>query len=172
MPQVVPIKNQKRNNTKAQVEVRTKMETRVNQGKPPKPDDEIKSIPSMKKMFSRLVRENPHFTENDSVPLNTLVFNLWLQSFERQKMIDNVQNNGSRDEYTEIQQSLTKITKDINGALKQLQMPLENRMVLANNLAKIELEEMKIDAMNGANQQVINPNQLALDEIIAESEEQ
>ncbi|MED3578328.1 hypothetical protein P4501_11345 [Bacillus thuringiensis] len=166
MSPIVPMENQRRNNSKAQIEVRTRMETRVNQGKPPKPDDEIKSVPSMKKMFSRLVRENPHFTENDSVPLNTLVFNLWLQSFERQKMIDNVQNNGSRDEYTEIQQSLTKITKDINGALKQLQMPLENRMVLANNLAKIELEEMKIDAMNGANQPVINPKQEKLMHIL------
>ncbi|MEJ9232225.1 hypothetical protein LAV79_22770 [Peribacillus butanolivorans] len=145
----------KQNLTKAQIEARQKAESLVvTNPSQPKQNAIIKSSPTLKKMFNQLKKLNDHFTEADSISLNTLTFNLHLKAMNEQKLFT---LHIEHDEYERYLVRLEKIDKKINESMKQLCIPLNNRLSLANDMAKVMIEEKKLEQMNGIKPQETNP---------------
>lgn len=159
MTQIKAIDNQSRHNSKAQIEAREKAEAKyVTNGTKPVMSEDVKSVPAMKKVFNKMVKSHPHWTEDDSIPLNDLVYYLHLQIDHKKRLLNVDETDGFEDDFERIQLRLEKIDKKIDTALKRLLMPLDSRMTLAHNMAKIALEEKKIEqAMNQNQPKEINP---------------
>ena len=80
MAQEKLLANSRRNLSQAQRNARQEAEQLVvtNQTRP-KPNEVTRKYPAMRKLFNQLKKINDHFTEADSIALNTLVFNLHLK---------------------------------------------------------------------------------------------
>lgn len=121
-----------------------------------------------RKIFNRLKKRNEHFTEDDSASLTALAFAL----SEKGKSMELLQEyKPLSDEYRFLTKNISDYDKQAIQHMTALSIPLKDRLRLANEMTKIAIEERKLEAMNLPQEQ-INPHRLALDEIIAESEEQ
>ncbi|PEJ57057.1 hypothetical protein CN692_14255 [Bacillus sp. AFS002410] len=145
----------RKNLTKAEITARETAEELVvtNQTKP-KADETTKNHSIMRKLFNKLKNLNDHFTEADSIALNTLVFNLYMKQRSQEKLIttDELDDNFSR-----LLINLEKFNKQINESMKQLCIPLNARMSLANDMAKVMIEEKKLEAMEAPKVKEVNP---------------
>ncbi|MFY0762149.1 hypothetical protein AB1K32_25445 [Metabacillus dongyingensis] len=145
-----------RNYSKAQVAAKQEAEDAVvTNGTKPIANEIVKSNKLLLKIFNQLRKLNDHFTEGDSISLNTLVFNIYIKSANEQKLLS---LDVTDDEYERYLIRLEKINKQINESMKQLCVPLSSRLSLANDMAKVMIEEKKLEQMEKDNQpKEINP---------------
>ncbi|MCM2532171.1 hypothetical protein NDK43_06885 [Neobacillus pocheonensis] len=144
MPQATSIINQVRHNSKAQIEARQQAESQVvTNATKPLPNAIVKSNKAMKKLFKQLIALNDPFTEADGISLNTLTYNLHLKAQNEQKLLEfDIED----EQYERFLVRLEKIDKKINESMKQLCLPLTNRLSLANDMAKVMIEEKETRA--------------------------
>lgn len=146
------------NRTKAQIEAREIAESLiVTDGTKPTMNEVVKNNPVMKKTFNKLKKLSPFFTDADSKDLNTMAYNLYLKSEQEQKLIAIDEEYELNEDYDKILNRLEKIDKKIDTASKNLNIPLSQRLRMSSDLAKLYLEQKKLDAMSQQPQQQINP---------------
>lgn len=146
----------RKNLTKDEIFARLEAESMVvTNATSPKPNDIVKSNPAMKKLFNQLKKLNDHFTESDSIALNTLVFNMYLKSRNERKLSE---LDDEAEDYERYLIRIEKLNKLVNETMKQLCIPLNARLSLANDMAKIMVEERKLSQIEEANREApINP---------------
>ncbi len=107
-----------------------------------------------KKIFNKLKKRNDNFTEGDSDSLNLLAQYLhrWYQLKE---LLDSL--NPLDDQAGSLERRMIGIDKQINQHMTALCMPLSQRLRLANDMAKITVEERKLEQMESQQKQEINP---------------
>ena len=142
--------------SKAQIAARTEAERMVVQSiTKPKMNEVTRNNAAVKKVFNQLKKYNDHYTEADSIALNTLAFNLYMKTthesaLEGLHILD--------DNYERFLMRIEKFSKQINESMKQLAIPLNARYSLANDMAKVMIEEKKLQQMEQQNQpQAVNP---------------
>lgn len=147
--------NLKRNVSKAEFAAREEAENQVvtNQTKP-KQNSVVKNNKAMKIIFNQLKKYNYHFTEADSIALNTLTFNLHMKAAHEQELstMDMLDEN-----YERFMKRLEKFNKQITESMKQLCIPLNARLSLANDMAKVMLDERKLEDIKHEQIQERNP---------------
>lgn len=154
MAQEKLLANTRRNLSKAQIAARKQAEELVvTNATVPKPSEIIRNNPPMKKLFNRVKKYNDHFTEADSIALSTLSFNLHLKHINETQL---AALDVTDDECERYLLRLDKLDRKINDSMKQLCIPLNSRLSLANDMAKIMLEEKKLQQMNNEGS-VVNP---------------
>lgn len=163
MAQEKLLANSRRNLSAAQRSARQEAEQLVvtNTTKP-KMNEVTRNHAPMRKIFNQLNKVNDHFTEADSISLNTLVFNLHMKvkhedELAKLHMLD--------DNYERFLIRLEKFNKQINESMKQLCLPLNARLSLANDMAKVMIEEKKLQQMEAEKNQEVNPVYALLKEI-------
>jgi PHD/YefM family antitoxin component YafN of YafNO toxin-antitoxin module len=164
MAQEKLLSQSRRNLSKAQIAARQEAEDLiVTNATKPKANEIIKSIKPMLKLFNQLKKMNEHFTEADSIALNTLAYNMYLKHMNEQHLttlhiID--------DDYERFMIRIEKLNKQINESMKQLCIPLNSRLSLANDMAKVMIEEKKLEQMEKDSQpKEMNPALKILAEI-------
>ncbi|QBJ67106.1 hypothetical protein C3496_12315 [Bacillus anthracis] len=107
-----------------------------------------------KKMFEKFVELHNHLSEADSEDLSQLCQYIVLhrKAVERIDELDILSG-----EYGKHLTQIVKLDKLINGYMVQLCLTYRERLRLANELAKLRIEEEKLKTMNGAQQQEENP---------------
>ncbi|KAB3541110.1 hypothetical protein F9229_04645 [Bacillus safensis] len=111
--------------------------------------------------FKKLKEYNDSFTEADSNSLNLLAQFLFIWSRLKQA------HNEFRIEdeaAISLEKRMISIDKQINQHMVVLCIPLSQRLQLANDMAKVMIEERKLKQMNNQNQQPVNPLLTLLDE--------
>ncbi|WP_377887973.1 hypothetical protein [Alkalihalobacillus sp. R86527] len=144
-----------RNLSKAQRAAREEAESQVvtNQTTP-KQNNVVKNSKPMRALFNQLKKYNDHFTEADSIALNTLTFNLYMKAAHEEELttMDMLDDN-----YERFMIRLEKFNKQITESMKQLCIPLNARLSLANEMTKVIIEEKKLAQMEGPKQEETNP---------------
>ncbi|MEK4130174.1 hypothetical protein NYE67_10860 [Solibacillus sp. FSL W8-0474] len=120
----------------------------------PKMNEVVKANPTMRKLFNQLKKLNEYYTEADSISLNTLAFYIWLKSNNEAELLKLTILD---DNYERFLFRLEKINKQINESMKQLCIPLTARFRLANDMAKVMIEEKKLEQMQAEKLQPVNP---------------
>ncbi|MED3552527.1 hypothetical protein [Cytobacillus praedii] len=128
----------------------------------PKMNERVKRIPAMKKLFNKIKKYSEYFTEDASDDINLLVVSLYQRDIQEEKLFKVMENEEAHgaldDEYERIQLRLNKINKDIDTARKNLGLSMNAKLRMANDLAKIMLEQKKIENMSGNSQpKEVNP---------------
>jgi len=154
MAQEKSLSQSNRNFSKAQIEAKQKTEDAiVTNSTEPKQNAVVKSRVGMQKLFDEVRGYNENFTEADSLPLNTLTYNLYIKlKHEREMLTFDLED----ERYEKYLLRLEKFDKKINECMKQLCVPLNARLALANEMAKVMIEEKKLEKMKGEVNQV-NP---------------
>lgn len=163
MAQEKLLANSRRKLSKIQRKARQESENAIvtNQTKA-KASDIVKSNKQMLKMFNQLRKLNDHFTESDSIALNTLVYYLYLRQTNERKLLSLDVDSNECERYI---LRLEKFNKQINECMKQLCIPLNARLSLANDMAKVMIEEKKLEQMIEVNKpQFVNPLLALLEE--------
>ncbi|MED4634982.1 hypothetical protein P9443_19100 [Peribacillus frigoritolerans] len=145
----------RQNLTKAQIRARQEAENLVvtNPTKP-KANEITKSVKPMLKLFNQLKKVNDHFTDADGIALNTLAYNMYFKYMNEQHLLS---LNVTDDDCERYMSRIEKLNKQINESMKQLCIPLNNRLSLANDMAKVMIEEKKLEQMQARKMQEVNP---------------
>lgn len=155
MAQEKLLANSRRNLSQAQRNARQEAEELVvTNATKPKMNEVVRASAPMKKLFNQLKKQNDHFTEADSVALNTLAFNLYMKTVHELRLTD---MNVLDEDYERFLIRLEKFNKQINENMKQLCLPLNARLSLANDMAKVMIEEKKLAQMEGPQMKEVNP---------------
>jgi hypothetical protein len=145
MAQEKLLSESRRNLSKAQIAARQEAENLVvTNATKPKANEITKSIKPMLKQFNQLKKLNDHFTESDSIALNTLAYNIYLKYMNEQHLTT---LHITDDDYERFMLRIEKLNKQINESMKQLCIPLNARLSLANDMAKVMIEEKKLEQM-------------------------
>ncbi|MGG0412948.1 hypothetical protein [Peribacillus simplex] len=145
MAQEKLLSQSRRKLSKAQISAKQEAENLVvTNATKPKANEITKYVKPMLKLFNQLKKLNDHFTEADSIALNTLTFNLHLKVLNEQHLVT---LHITDDEYERYLVRLDKFNKQINESMKQLCIPLNSRLSLANDMAKVMIEEKKLAQM-------------------------
>lgn len=145
----------RQNFSRAQIAARQSAEEMVvtNQTKP-KANETVKNHSIMRKLFNKLKNLNDHFTEADSIALNTLTFNIYHRALNENR----INEYDIEDErYERFLLRIEKFNRMIDNSMKQLCIPLNSRLSLANDMAKVMIEEKKLEAMEASTVQEVNP---------------
>lgn len=137
--------------SKAEIAAREKMEAEIVTNQTfPKASTMLSK--AEKKVFSKLKRYNDNFTEADSTSLNMLAqyIDIWNRLKEAHNALD-ITDERSAD----IEKRMTAIDKQIAQHMTALCIPLSQRLRLSNELAKVMIEQQKLEQMNQA--QTVNP---------------
>ncbi|WP_028393618.1 hypothetical protein [Bacillus cihuensis] len=155
MAQEKLLANSRRNLSAAQRSARQEAEQLVvTNATKPKMNEVTKNHAPMLKLFNQLKKVNDHFTEADSIALNTLVFNLHMKVKHEDEV---VKLDMLDDNYERFMIRLEKFNKQINESMKQLCIPLNARLSLANDMAKVMIEEKKLEQMQTESVPTVNP---------------
>lgn len=106
-----------------------------------------------KKEFAKFVKYHEHLSEADSEDLSQLCqyIVLYRKAVEPTHELDVLS-----DEYGKHLTNLLKLDKLISGYMVQLCLTYKERLRLANELAKLRIEEEKLKSINGQKQQQAN----------------
>lgn len=139
--------------SKAERAAREKMEVEVVQAATkPKPMDFINKVE--KKLFNKFVKLNDNFTEADSVSLSILT-----KSLARYTALSNrLEELDDFDERCiQLEKRIHAYDKAILGHMQSLCIPLNQRLRLSNEMAKLMIEEQKLQQMQQDGMKEINP---------------
>lgn len=105
-------------------------------------------------IFERYVALNDSFNEFDSTSLTLLVKSLYHyneidQAIEELDVLD--------DRRPSLIRQLSTFEKSIQQHAAALSIPLTNRLRMANDIAKVAIEEKKLEQMNNQQPQAVNP---------------
>ncbi|CAH0208128.1 hypothetical protein SRABI84_02070 [Peribacillus simplex] len=116
-----------------------------------------------RKIFNKLKKRNDTYTENDSESLNLLsqYLHMWTKLKQAHNEFDIFDERAS-----EFEKRMIAIDKQIAVHMSQLCIPLSQRFRLANDMAKVTIEEMKLAQMEKDSQpKEVNPILQLLDRI-------
>ncbi|MFF2591074.1 hypothetical protein ACFVSS_25200 [Peribacillus butanolivorans] len=107
-----------------------------------------------RKIFNKLKKRNDNYTENDSESLNLLsqYLNMWYKLKQAHNELDIFDERTS-----DYERRMIAIDKQISQHMSALAIPLSQRFRLANDMAKVMIEEKKLEQMNGIKPQEVNP---------------
>jgi hypothetical protein len=144
----------RKNLTKAEKAAREKMEAEIVQS-PTKPKPLAFINKAEKKIFNKFVKLNDNFTEADSTSLSILTKSLARYTALNQRLEE-------LDDFDErciqLEKRIHAYDKQIMVHMQALCIPLNQRLRLNNEMAKLLIEEQKLQQMQEANKpQSINP---------------
>ncbi|WP_227256016.1 hypothetical protein [Bacillus thuringiensis] len=115
----------------------------------------------MKRIFNKLVKLNENFTESDSMSLSMLTKSLY-----RYELLNNqLEELEVFDELSvDLEKRIHAYERSITAHMKDLCIPLSQRLRLSNDIAKLMIEEKKLEQMNQQNKQETNPLLALLEE--------
>ncbi|MDM5359688.1 hypothetical protein [Peribacillus sp. ACCC06369] len=108
-----------------------------------------------RKIFFKLRKRNDNYTENDSESLNLLsqYLHMWTKLKQAHNEFDITDERAS-----DFEKRMIAIDKQISQHMSQLCIPLSQRFRLANDMAKVMIEEKKLEQMEKDNQpKEVNP---------------
>lgn len=107
-----------------------------------------------RKVFNKLKKYNDQFTEADSINLNQIaIYHVrWTELHVASQMYDLFSA-----EKAEAEKRMLALDKQINKLMQDLAIPLSSRYKLANDLAKVMIEEKKLAQMEGPQMKEVNP---------------
>lgn len=142
-----------KNLTKAEISAREEAEEQVvtNQTKP-KPNKELSKVE--RKVFHKLKKYNDQFTEADSISLNMLssYMIMWQELKDARDQLDILD-----ERMPVVERRLLALDKVIKEHMTALCIPLNSRLKLANDMAKVMIEERKLEQMENENKPEQNP---------------
>lgn len=142
------------NLSKPQIEAREMAQNLiVTNGTKPTMNNVVKNNPVMKKTFNKLKKLSDLFTDADSKDLNTMAYNLCLKEIQEEKLVAIDESIGMDENYDHILNRLEKLDKKIDTASKNLGLTLTQRLRISSDLAKVYLEQKRLDAMSQPQQQ-------------------
>ncbi|MFB4324454.1 hypothetical protein RB298_19125 [Priestia sp. BR_2] len=148
------IVNNKQKMSKEERKMREKAEEMVvNQVKTePKPLSFIKKAEEA--IFNQIVKLNENFTESDSISISLLT-----KAIYRFGVLSDVLDDLDPldDNSTQLERRIQAYDKTINQHMSSLCIPLNQRLRLANEMAKLMLEEKKLANMEAENMPAVNP---------------
>ncbi|MEH6854079.1 hypothetical protein [Priestia megaterium] len=150
------VKQMTSNISKAERQAREEAEAKVVTNLKSKPEPCFPTIFNDEKraIFDRLSALNESFTEADSISLSMLTISLYRYNelYEALRTIDIL------DERTaSLEKRIHAYEKSITAHMNLLCIPLNQRLRLANDMAKIAIEEKKLEDMNNQQPQEVNP---------------
>lgn len=115
----------------------------------------------MKRIFNKLIKLNENFTESDSMSLSMLTKSLYRYELlntelEELEILD--------ERAVDLEKRIHAYERSITAHMKDLCIPLSQRLRLSNDIAKLMIEEKKLEQMNQQNNQAINPLMALLEE--------
>ncbi|MFD6211202.1 hypothetical protein [Peribacillus sp. NPDC060253] len=157
MPQgsITPVSEMTGNMSKLEREIRAQIEAEIANKEPRKPKPDIILSKEERKIFNRLVKLNDNFTEDDSKSLTILT-----RSLHRYSLLNDVLNDlDPLDEQSaSLERRIHAFDKSITTHMTLLNIPLTQRLRMANDMAKRMIEEKKLEQMtNNAQPKEINP---------------
>ena len=143
-----------RKESKAQIAVRKQTEAEVVTNAT-KPRASTMLTAEERKIFNKLKKRSTSFTESDSESLNML--SQYLHMWNKLKLSHN-DLNVFDERATDLERRMIAVDKQIAVHMSSLCIPLSQRFRLANDMAKVMIEEKKLQQMEQANQpQALNP---------------
>ncbi|MBY0196412.1 hypothetical protein H7U05_03720 [Priestia megaterium] len=105
-------------------------------------------------IFDRLSALNENFTEADSISLSMLTISLYRYNelYEVLRTMDVLDERAAL-----LEKRIHAYEKSITAHMNLLCIPLNQRLRLANDMAKIAIEEKKLEDMNNQQPQEVNP---------------
>ncbi|PEF42405.1 hypothetical protein CON72_03825 [Bacillus wiedmannii] len=147
--------------SKAEREARTEAEKQVVTNIQTKPKAYSFVSKPMKRIFNKLIKLNENFTESDSMSLSMLTKSLY-----RYELLNNrLEELDELDELSvDLEKRIHAYERSITAHMKDLCIPLSQRLRLSNDIAKLMIEEKKLEQMNQQNKQEANPLLALLEE--------
>lgn len=148
--------------TKLEIASRTEAEAQVlNVATKPKPIFDLNK--TEKKLFNKYIKLNDSFTEADSTSLSLLVSSM----YDYNEIREAIRNMDVLDERRIVlERRLMAYDKAITTHMVALSIPLTQRLRLANDMAKVMIEEKKLEQMSNDNKpQEVNPLLALLEEL-------
>ena len=151
-----------KNLTKGELEARKEAETQVFKDKSEPVFADFNTTKFEKKLFEKLVEINDNFTGADSTSLSILTRSLY-----RFQVLNNTLDSldPTDDQCSGLEKRIHAYERSINQHMNMLCIPLNQRLRLTHDLAKIMIEEKKLEQMNNKEAQKINPAYKLLEEI-------
>ncbi|MEH7031532.1 hypothetical protein V7054_05060 [Priestia megaterium] len=105
-------------------------------------------------IFDRLSALNENFTEADSISLSMLTISLYRYNelYEVLRTMDVLDERA-----TSLEKRIHAYEKSITAHMNLLCIPLNQRLRLANDMARLAIEEKKLEQMNEQKPQEVNP---------------
>lgn len=107
-----------------------------------------------RKIFNKLKKQNDNYTESDSESLNLLAqyLNMWYKLKEAHNALEIADERA-----VDYERRMIAIDKQIATHMSSLCIPLSQRFRLANDMAKVMIEERKLQQMEVEKRQEVNP---------------
>ncbi|MBQ4867480.1 hypothetical protein IHQ11_13325 [Priestia megaterium] len=150
------VKQMTSNISKVERQAREEAEAKVVTNLKSKPEPCFPTIFNNEKraIFDRLSALNESFTEADSISLSMLTISLYRYN----ELYEALCTMGLLDERAaSLEKRIHAYEKSITAHMNLLCIPLNQRLRLANDMAKIAIEEKKLEDMNNQQPQEVNP---------------
>ncbi|MDA1906036.1 hypothetical protein PDK24_09455 [Bacillus cereus] len=140
--------------SKAEKQAREEMERKLVGNLQSKPEAWLSMNKKELVTFNKLAKLNENFTEADSISLSMLT-----KSMYRYHLLNSrLEELDALDECSvDIEKRIRAYEKSIITHMTALCIPLSQRLRLSNEMAKLMIEEKKLEQMNGAVVQEVNP---------------
>lgn len=159
---ITPLNQMTSHLTKTEIAVRKQIEAKVAQQPVTKPKPIFDLNKTEKKLFNKYIKLNDSFTEADSTSLSLLVSSM----YDYNEIREAIRNINVLDERRIVlERRLMAYDKAITSHMIALSIPLTQRLRLANDMAKVMIEEKKLEQMSNDNKaQEVNPLLALLEE--------
>ena len=140
--------------SKLEKQTRQDMEEKVNNMAPKKPKPIFNLSKEEKKVFRKYVKLNDTFNEADSTSLSILA-----RSMYRYTVLSDALNDLDPlvEQTVSLERRIHAYDKAIVLHMNLLCIPLSQRLKMANDMAKVEIEQKKLEQMNGNKLPEVNP---------------
>jgi hypothetical protein len=143
-----------RNYSQAQIQAKEEAETKVAALTNSKPKATQPLSNAEKKIFRRIAKINDSFSEADSITLTQLSRALYRSQLVNEAM-DDLDIMDERNMLLE--RRALSYDKAIQQHINALSLPLTSRLRMANDMAKVMIEERKLEQMKAPELKEINP---------------
>lgn len=143
-----------KNMTKAEIQARTEAEATIAALSNSKPKATVLLNTAEKKIFRRMAKLNDSYCDADSSTLTQLA----IATVKMAQLKEAMEDLDLLDErHEKLERRFVAIDKVIQAHINALSMPLTSRLRMANDMAKVMIEERKLEQMNGPELKMINP---------------
>lgn len=151
---MTPIAQMTRKVSKLEREMRTQLENEVYTMASKKPKPIVTMSKAEKKIFSKYSKLNDSFNEADSTSLSLLTKSLYRYNALQEVlcMLDITDERCS-----DLERRMLNFDKTICQHMTALSIPLTQRLRMSNELAKVLIEEKKLEQMNNPTRVEVNP---------------
>jgi hypothetical protein len=153
---ITSVSNNKSKMSKYEKQARSEMEAKVANMAPSKPKPMFPLSKEQRKIFNRYAKLNDSFNEADSTSITLLAY-----SMHRYTLIHEYMNtlDITDERNVQLERRALAFDKAINTHMTALSIPLTQRLRMSNDMAKVMIEERKLEQMERDNQpiQEVNP---------------